>query len=142
MPSVSGRVGLVLLILMSVAVGASAAQQAERPVESERPSQAFIFLGLHGGMFDQMKRFEQPLNVRLITIPDEEIGKSSADLSGVCAIFLQHVRLENPDGYRKLILLARDKNPGLRVFTLSGAGALRLLLAACRASRYAASKLA
>jgi cobaltochelatase CobN len=86
------------------------------------PSARFGFIGLHGGVFEQLKPFEDALDVRLVYLSDEDIADRKADLSVYQAVFFQHLRAADREAFRSLVLSARDRNPRLRMVTLSGSG--------------------
>ncbi|HID30832.1 MAG TPA: cobaltochelatase subunit CobN, partial [Desulfobacterales bacterium] len=79
-------------------------------------------------MFDILKSYERELDVRLVYLSDQLFQKDDLDVSGYKVIFLQHLRSEHRDRYRKIFSSAKERNPALRFFTCtSHSGAYRLL---------------
>ncbi|HID78269.1 MAG TPA: hypothetical protein EYP56_20035, partial [Planctomycetaceae bacterium] len=105
--------------------GAARSEEAHR---TDRPADgpAIAFVGLHGGVFEQLERFESELGVRLEYIKDEQIAAEAVDLAAYQIVFLQHVRGEDRDHYRKLVASAKERNPDLRIFSISGGAERRL----------------
>jgi cobaltochelatase CobN len=73
------------------------------------------FIGLHGGIFEQLREFAPELNLRLRYFQDSEIERGEADLGSVDVLFVQHTRAQNRESYRALFQAARSKNPRLVV---------------------------
>lgn len=105
---------LLWLLLVTLAPGALA-----DPTSPPAPPR-LAFVGLHGGVFEVLKPFEAELAVRLDYVTDEQIAARRADFSGFAAVFLQHLRPQDTDALRAGLAAARAKNPGLRVFMLTG----------------------
>ncbi len=82
--------------------------------------QRIAFIGLHGGIFDVLKRYEADLGLRLDYLKDVDISEGQIDLSVYQVIFLQHLRQEARDDYRRLIVSGRKRNPSLRIVSISG----------------------
>jgi cobaltochelatase CobN len=81
------------------------------------------FIGLHGGIFDALKEFEEELDVKLDYLTDEMIASGKLDLSRYRVILLQHLRRDARDIYRDLFTAAKEKNPELRILAISRRGA-------------------
>lgn len=80
------------------------------------------FVGLHGGAFDTLTRFEAGAGARCSYVEDDAIGRGEANLSAFDAVVIQHIR----DGKQlaNAIRTAKSAKPALRVFALSGSGDL------------------
>jgi len=84
------------------------------------PVARIAFVGLHGGVFDVFKRFEASLGLHLDYVTDAQIAEERADLAVYRVVFLQHLRREDREACRRLIVSARKRNPGLRIVSISG----------------------
>ncbi len=102
--------------------GAGTRQEAVQPPAGP----AIAFVGLHGGVFEQLKRFEKQLHVRLEYIEDQQITDEQTDFASYEVVFLQHVRGEDRDHYRRLIAAAKQRKPELRIISISGLAEGRL----------------
>ncbi|EAQ82301.1 cobaltochelatase subunit CobN [Blastopirellula marina] len=78
------------------------------------------FVGLHGGVFEAMQPFAAPLGLTCDYVTDEAIAAEEVDFGEYDVIFLQHTRDENRAQYQRLLKAAKEVNPQLRVFSLSG----------------------
>ncbi|MEZ6045254.1 MAG: hypothetical protein R3C11_06660 [Planctomycetaceae bacterium] len=85
---------------------------------SEKPRIAFI--GLHGGVFDVLKRYEDDYPLRLEYLEDEQLAEESTDFSRYAMVLIQHARGEDRDQYRQLIKEGKVNNPKLRIISISG----------------------
>lgn len=111
MPSNARRLLAYLIFLLCSAVSA----RADEPIR-------IGFVGLHGGAFDTLIRFESAAGVKCSYLEDDRIGRGEVDFAALDSIVIQHIR----DG-KQLAAAIRDgksKKPTLRVFTLSGSGDL------------------
>ena len=130
------RFGLAVTIVAGLFVSVTAAQEEEKPVplkEKERTKEGreengekLAFVGLHGGVFEQLKKFEKELGVRLEYLSDERIAKEEVDLASYRVVFLQHIREAARDQYKRLVTSAKKRNPKLRIFDISGGAEERL----------------
>ncbi|MFQ6043355.1 MAG: hypothetical protein ACE5PV_21085, partial [Candidatus Poribacteria bacterium] len=94
--------------------------------EAPRSGAKLAFVGLHGGVFEQLKKFEKELDVELEYIFDEQIKKEEVDFASYDIIFLQHIRGEDRDQYKRLVASAKKRNPKLRIFDISKSAEQRL----------------
>lgn len=104
----------VLIVCLLQAPGASDAQ-----VKSASPNiRPFDvgFIGLHGGVYEQLLTHAKPLELRLKYFEDGEIAARAADFSTVRILYVQHTREEDRDAYRALINAALEKNPDLKIY--------------------------
>lgn len=76
------------------------------------------FIGLHGGVYEQLLTHARPLGLKLTYFEDGEIAARTADFSTVRILYVQHLREEDRDAYRELIEAAHAKNKDLRIFVL------------------------
>ena len=76
------------------------------------------FIGLHGGVYEQLQNYAKPLNLRLTYFEDGKIADKTADLSTVRVLYIQHTREEDRDAYRQLLDAATAKNPDLMAWVL------------------------
>ena len=113
--------GVLLFLASPPALG------QEKP--SARNEADIGFIGLHGGVYEQLQGHAKTLKVRLTYFEDGEVSQKTADLSGVKVLYIQHTREEDRDAYRSLIEQARQKNPELKiiVFQASSGEFLRSL---------------
>lgn len=107
---------LFLLFLSTAFLSYSAFAQKKEQVKQ---SADIAFIGLHGGIFDSLKKFEKKLNIELEYLKDKMITKK-LDLSGYKIVFTQHLRDEKRDIYRGIFKSAKEKNPQLRIIDISG----------------------
>lgn len=107
-----------LAVLVSVGANCLIAQEAapSNPVAAKPYDIGFI--GLHGGVYEQVEVLAKPLELRVTYFEDGEITQKTADLSSVQVLYIQHTREEDRDTYRLLIDQAFEKNPKLRIFVL------------------------
>ncbi len=104
------------------------APQEQTPIAAGKPidkatvsaAERIAFVGLHGGVFEVFKQFEPELKLRLDYLTDEQLAKEQVDLAQYQIVFLQHLRRENREQYRRLIASAKKRNPSLRVLSISG----------------------
>ena len=113
----AAALALLLVGALAQLALAQGASLAPAPVEEPRPKLAFV--GLHGGVFDQLEPLAEALGVEVGYLPDARFERD-APLPRYDLIFLQHLRSETRDGYRRLLAGARRANPRLAVLTLSG----------------------
>lgn len=88
------------------------------PATGASPRLAFV--GLHGGVFEAFQQFEEQLDLRLDYIADAQIAREQVDLADYQVVLLQHTREEHRDEYRRLITSAQERNPQLRIISISG----------------------
>lgn len=108
------RIGFGLAALL-----VSAASAREEP---PGPTYDVGFIGLHGGVYEQLEPHARVLEMRLRYFEDGEIAARKADLSTVRVLYIQHTREEDREAYRELIEQARARNPRLRVIALASNG--------------------
>jgi len=84
------------------------------------------FVGLHGGIFEVLKRYEGELKLQLEYVRDEEIAQEKVDFAAYRVVFLQHVRREDRDHWRRLLREAKKRRPELRFVSISGLAEGRL----------------
>lgn len=112
---------------------AAAPLQAEPPPAALKPPQKtqttspdktavqrLAFIGLHGGIFDILKRYEDDYQLQLDYFTDEQLTSGTVDFTPYQIVFFQHVRGQDRDHYRKLISSGRKQNPNLRIISISG----------------------
>lgn len=103
-----------LFACLLLAVNASHAQtKSDSP--NDRPFDVG-FIGLHGGVYEQLLTHAKPLEMRLTYFEDGDIAAKTADFSTVRVLYVQHTREEDRDAYRALIEAAQAKNPNLRLY--------------------------
>lgn len=89
-----------------------------QPSTATRPER-LAFIGLHGGVFEVLKRSEKEAGLCLDYIADERIADEEVDLAAYRVVFLQHIRDEDREHYRKLIESAKRRNPQLKIISIS-----------------------
>jgi len=96
--------------------------EAEKQIgDADAPAfDRIAFVGLHGGLFEVLQRFEPELGLRLDYLKDDQLSKEEVDLSVYRVVFIQHLRGEDRAQYRRLIVSAKERNPDLRIFSISG----------------------
>jgi len=109
-------VGLLLCCVLCPPV------QAQKQIgdAAAAPANRIAFVGLHGGIFEVLQRFEPELGLQLEYLQDAAIANEQVDLSAYRAVFLQHLRGEDREHYRRLIVAAKKRNPDLQIFSISG----------------------
>ncbi len=123
-------VGLAMCCALSQAAKGQTApkpQELEPVLESQSTDSTnassrdkIAFVGLHGGLFKGFKRFETEVGLQIDYLTDEQLSKEQVDLAVYRLVFLQHLRAEDREQYRRLIASARKRNPTLRIFSISG----------------------
>lgn len=108
---------LATLIACLLLVPSASDAQATPQSPHDRPFDVG-FIGLHGGVYEQLLTHAKPLEMRLTYFEDGDIASKTADLSTVNVLYVQHTREEDRDAYRALIEAAQTKNPNLRIFVL------------------------
>ena len=111
-------VGLLLCYFFCQA--AQGEEQATAPRKPASIQTRIAFVGLHGGIFDVLKRYEKDVNLQIDYLKDEDFSANQMDLAKYRVIFLQHLRREDREHYRRLFTSARKQNPDLRIFSISG----------------------
>ncbi len=104
------------------------APQKQTPVAATHPIgnadvsdvERIAFVGLHGGLLEVFKRFETEAGLQIDYLTDEQLSKEKVDLAVYRVVFLQHLRGEDREQYRRLISTARKRNSALRIFSISG----------------------
>ena len=109
---------LVASALLSTQPGPSAERQHEQRGGKEQARLAFV--GLHGGVFDVLMQFAGELDLDLRYVTDRLIEEDQVDFAQFDIVFLQHVRREDRDHYITLLRAAKQRNPKLRVISISG----------------------
>lgn len=106
---------LAVLLIGSWLVALAVAADSSDPVR-------IGFVGLHGGAFETLTRFETGAGARCSYVEDDAIGRGEADLSAFDAVVIQHIR----DGKQlaNAIRIAKSAKPALHVYALSGSGDL------------------
>lgn len=96
------------------------AQEEPRRTSSREPQSSptfdIGFIGLHGGVYEQLLTHAKPLSLNLTYFEDGEIAKKTADLATVRVLYIQHLREEDRDAYRESIEAATARNKDLRIF--------------------------
>lgn len=102
------------------------------------------FIGLHGGIYEQLENFARPLGLRLRYFEDGPISTRQAELHTVRVLYVQHVREEDRAAYVELFQQAKQRNPELRIVVfmdksaafLRGLGLGKLLTDDAEAPKY------
>tara|TARA_R110002111_G_scaffold18931_2_gene46223 strand:- start:40892 stop:45061 length:4170 start_codon:yes stop_codon:yes gene_type:complete len=118
---------LLFLICTARPLQAEPPLAASKPVAESQPSpqtdvgiQRLAFIGLHGGIFEILKRYEEDYRLQLDYFTDEQLASGTVNFSPYRIVFFQHVRGEDRDLYRKLITAGRKHNPKLQIISISG----------------------
>ncbi len=106
---------LMVLVLLLIAQVRAWGQEVKEP-----PRIAFI--GLHGGVFEQLQGFAKERGLSLDYLSDEQVARKEGDLSKYRLVFIQHTRGEDRENYRALFLAGKEANPALRIFALGREG--------------------
>lgn len=106
---------IALLLLISPWPSPPSARAQDEP-----PRIAFI--GLHGGVFEQLEGAAKDLGLRIGYIPDALIVDKACDLSPYRLVFIQHSRGEEKENYRELFLAAKKAQPPPRIFAIGREG--------------------
>jgi cobaltochelatase CobN len=105
----------VFLLLCNVCLFAGKKTRQNIPV--------MAFIGLHGGVFDQLRSYEKELGVRVKYIEDQDITSRKADLSDCDILFLQHLRSEDKENYKAVFKETKAKYPAFQIFSFQASGA-------------------
>lgn len=113
------RAALIVGAVFALGTAAAQGQGAD-----EEPRVAFI--GLHGGVFQQLQAASEGLGLKLEYVPDSAIAGGAADLTPYRLVFIQHTREEDADAYRDVFLAAKRAPRPPRIFAVGreGAGAV------------------
>jgi len=118
---------LLSLVLILSPLNAAPPLPAQKPVPETKTSpqanpgvQRLAFVGLHGGIFEILKRFEEDYQLQLDYFTDEQLASGTVDFSPYRIVFFQHVRGQDRDHYRKLISSGQKQNPELKIVSISG----------------------
>ncbi len=109
-----------------MALAACLALTSRVSATADEPAPRLAFIGLHGGVFEQIQGFAKDFNVRVEYLLDDQIARRSVDLSVYRLVFLEHARAEDRDAYRELFLAAKRANPALRIFAIGPSSASRI----------------
>jgi cobaltochelatase CobN len=107
---------LFLLLILTIGARIHAAPNGDPPSEADQ----LAFIGLHGGEFDVYRQFQDALGLKLTYVKDDQIHAGTVDFSPFRVVFVQHWREEDMDQYERLFRAAKEKNPELRVISMSG----------------------
>ncbi|MBL8870063.1 MAG: cobaltochelatase subunit CobN, partial [Planctomycetaceae bacterium] len=110
--------GLVVLSSLQALSATIAAQQAV-----DEPTAEIGFIGLHGGIYEQLLPLAKNLPVQLTYFEDERIESGKADLGSVRVLYIQHTRAEDRELYKKRFVEAKKKNPKLVVIAFQSSTA-------------------
>ncbi|WP_231934279.1 cobaltochelatase subunit CobN [Botrimarina colliarenosi] len=102
-----------LVVACAVCCADSAAAQVA-------PAPRLAFVGLHGGVFEQLEVLQSETGMELDYLRDDDIAAGKADLAPYRIVFFQHTREEDREQYRRMIEAGRAANPQLRIFSISG----------------------
>lgn len=103
-------VGCFALSLCLIPAIETPAQQSVR-----EPDAGVGFIGLHGGVYEQLLPIAKRLDVPITYFDDQRIESGEADLGSVQVLYVQHTRAENRELYKKSFRDAKKKNPKLVV---------------------------
>jgi len=108
---------LVLSILLGEGNGTALGQDAAKDPQAQAAmaSADIGFIGLHGGIYEQLQKQAAGLDLRLVYFEDGEVSRRAADFGQVRVLYVQHVREEDRDAYQDLIQKGRQKNPALAI---------------------------
>ncbi|MCC7086308.1 MAG: cobaltochelatase subunit CobN [Pirellulales bacterium] len=108
-----------ILAVFSITVGAVCCTLPAAAVESadrgESASWDIGFVGLHGGVYDELLAAAKPLGLRLRYFEEDEIASRTCDFSAVRVLYIQHTRSEEREALGALLRQATVKNPQLKV---------------------------
>lgn len=113
--------GWVGLVVLSSILALSATVVAQQAVDE--PTAEIGFIGLHGGIYEQLLPLAKKLPVQLAYFEDERIESGKADLGSVKVLYIQHTRAEDRELYKKLFVEAKKKNPKLVVIAFQSSTA-------------------
>lgn len=85
-------------------------------------SPVFAFVGLHGGVFEQLQQQAAALPVRVEYLQDERIASREVDFTRYRLIFVQHLREDTGPVLAEGLLTAQKTDPRVHAFALSGGG--------------------
>lgn len=128
MPRITGRLLRALgaaFWTLALCRAAPAAADAP-PVGAGNDEPTIAFLGLHGGIFEHLRQFAQPLRLRVEYVPDDAVEAEQADLARFDAVLIQHVRAEASDQYVTVLRKAKQGNPDLVILSISGLAERRI----------------
>ena len=112
---------LLLCLALTFATRAATADPRPEPSVSAVSAPPFDigFIGLHGGVLQQLEVESKNLNLRVCYFEDGEIARRTADLGSVRVLYLQHIREEDRDSYAQLFQRALSVNPGIKVIAFA-----------------------
>ncbi len=109
--------------LSRIALAVLVAWVAAPAVSQDRPV-AVTFVGLHGGAFAKFTSLGPSTGVECRYVEDDRIAGGGPAFARGDAVVLQHLR--DPKELAAALLAAKQQNPALRVFALSGAASLAM----------------
>lgn len=107
-----------LLAVAAVAWATVVPSHAADPPSPPLPRLAFV--GLHGGVFEQLQELAPKVGVEVEFIKDDQIAAGDVDFSPYQAVFLQHVREEDREQYQQLLTASKAAAPQQRIISISG----------------------
>ena len=84
------------------------------------PLPQLAFVGLHGGVFEQLQELAPQAGVAVEFINDDRIAAGDVDFSIYRAVYLQHVREEDREQFQKLLTASKTAQPKQRILSISG----------------------
>ncbi len=108
---------------LAVSVALLAALQTVAMADDRQAKPAplrLAFVGLHGGVFDQLKELAPRVGVEVEFIKDQQIAAGDVDFTPYRAVLLQHVREEDREKYRQLLSTSKARHPEQKIVSISG----------------------
>lgn len=96
------------------------------PPNTQNKGGDIAFVGLHGGMFEVLRKESKELDLKIAYIDDQAIQRQQVDFSSFRLVVVQHVRSEWRDQYRILFRRAKTARRDLSIIDLSGLAGRRL----------------
>ncbi|MFO0924243.1 MAG: cobaltochelatase subunit CobN [Pirellulales bacterium] len=113
------------IVLAALLVGTSAWSHAAQS-QPKDPVADVGFIGLHGGVYEQLNTHAKALGIQIHYFTDEDIHLGKADLQSVRLLCVQHVRQEDRDRYREIFKSISNTSPlKILAFQSSSADFLR-----------------
>ncbi|MCA9188237.1 MAG: cobaltochelatase subunit CobN, partial [Planctomycetales bacterium] len=114
---------VALVVTVTTAISGQDARDRDAEVLPRKQSAnvcRVAFVGLHGGMFDVIRRFAGEAGVEVDYIRDEQILEGAVPSVPYAAVFVQHVRDDHRDQYRDFVTTVTRQNANVRIYSFSG----------------------
>ncbi|QOV92069.1 cobaltochelatase subunit CobN [Humisphaera borealis] len=111
-----------MVLLAGAAVAAAPATAPAGAGQAPAGTADIGFIGLHGGVYEQLQFHSRLQGIRLKYFDDSAIASGEADLGSVSVVYVQHTREEDREAYRRALARARQQNPAVKIVAFDSKG--------------------